>query len=157
MPVAANNDDAAKERQLERLSSRPMNRMQLNPRLNDGVHNLSHARDGKTRIDVDQLQPLPFSFSDEPIDESSLPQLPSLSDSSKSFTSSGNSESKNAEKPAPAMYQQVKLESFKRSPESILKKAAPAFDQQVKLPSFQKGGIHRRTVRKRNSFVAKSA
>lgn len=99
------------------------------------------------KVEADEIPPLPFVFDEEevvvppstskkavqPAAMSSIPKLPSLSDSTNS----------NITKSLPIMTAKLSLE--------------PAPQGQVKLPSFARGGIHRRTVKKRNSIVARTA
>mmetsp|Transcript_41085 Transcript_41085/g.72272 ORF Transcript_41085/g.72272 Transcript_41085/m.72272 type:complete len:198 (+) Transcript_41085:118-711(+) len=127
------NKEAMEEKQLASLASRPAPSLRLMSR--SGT-NISQASDVKTRIQAGQILPLPFSFPGTSFKsiESSIQQMPSLSDSSKSSDSANLLE-------------------------STLKKPEPVVDpnQQVKLPSFQRSGVQHRTVKKRNSIVARTA
>lgn len=129
------------------LASRPSPSVQLKPRhaLTDASHRTNRvsscngSKDVKKRFKLEEMPQLPFSFPPEksfkPIMSPTIPDLPSLPLSSGS--SKGLSKSDSA------------LEKKTSSP------AAAA--QQVKLPSFQRRGVDHRTIKKRNSLVARSA
>eukprot|EP00581_Thalassiosira_minuscula_P016887 CAMPEP_0183730962 /NCGR_PEP_ID=MMETSP0737-20130205/33969_1 /TAXON_ID=385413 /ORGANISM="Thalassiosira miniscula, Strain CCMP1093" /LENGTH=204 /DNA_ID=CAMNT_0025963569 /DNA_START=459 /DNA_END=1073 /DNA_ORIENTATION=- len=131
------NKEAMAQKQLASLASRPVPIIRLVPRKTktdtSQVNRAATSTDIKKIIQAGQTPPLPFSFPNDSFDvkqiKSAIPQVPSLSDS----TASSDSES-NMTKPGPV--------------------AGPKL---AKLPSFQRSGMHRRTVHRCNSYVARSA
>lgn len=134
-------------RELERkhlamLASRPAPSLQLKPRstLSDATHDSLHSNDISKSFKLDDMPELPFAVppknkSFKPINSSEMPDIPSLSlstSSPKKLSKSDPGMGKNPSHPTTAM-------------------------QHAKLPAFQRSGVHRRTVRKRNSLVARSA
>jgi hypothetical protein len=148
----ASEKENAERMQLQRLASRLPPCLQLKPRPTDITNRTARLRlssrsssgdmpineSRKMRITVDQILPLPLVFHEsktlsfKPVEESSvasIPELPSLS-CSLSDSSKGSVIG------------------------SVIK---PSVSYQAKLPSIKRDGMHRHIVKKRNSFVARSA
>lgn len=168
--------DESRNQLANQLSSRPIPTLQLQRRL---VRHPMNEKESTLLVekDLNRIPPLPFSFEQ-------IPTVPSLS-SSKSSEMSMSSSSKNASSSdcssSRGPPRQTTSPEISAGPELVQKKVQPqqmpqgkpappsgiaskttiatasGRVQQVKLPSFQRGGMHSRTVNRRNSLVAKSA
>lgn len=135
--------EAMERKSLAFLASRPVPRLHLTPRpkrFGTNLTNLSSQANGdniRKQVRANELPPLPFSFPDSVVEQLTMP---SLSDDASS----------------PRIFVPVSTRSLP-TPKSPAGTSTAGGRQATKLPPFQQGGMHRRTVKRCNSFAARSA
>lgn len=149
-PSPSTADKEAMERKsLALLASRPVPRLHLTPRpkrFGTNLTNLSSQANGnniRKQVRANELPPLPFSFPDSVVEQLTMPSLSDDASSPRIFV--------------PVSTRSLPTPKSIPTPKRPVESSSAGGRQAKKLPPFQQGGMHRRTVKRCNSFAARSA